>query len=168
METRIKPGINLPVGRLGEVKSSYLAQIMRLTWDVTKGSGHLLAIKYRFTFHAQKGSHGLPAWLHTYTLGKGKGLRQGSGLARRARESLKALRSVPPHTLSHPAWGGKDGDSSAASPRSTPAHWVPSRARDGLVMNYTTPGGAEFRGSSWDPEPHTEIAVGLGMHRASR
>ena len=144
---------------------------MRLTWDVTKGSDHLLAIKYRFTFHAQKGSHGLPACLPGFTptlLGKGEGGGQGSGLAHRARESWKVLRSVPPHTLSHPAWGGKDGDSSAASPRSTPAHRVPSRARDVLAMNYTTPGGAEFRGSSCDPEPHTEIAVGLGMHRASR
>ena len=86
METRIKPGINLPVGRLGEVKSSYLAQIMRLTWDVTKGSDHLLAIKYRFTFHAQKGSRGLPACLPGFTptlLGKGEGGGQGSGLAHR-------------------------------------------------------------------------------------
>ena len=80
----------------------------------------------------------------------------------RARESWKVLRPVPPRTLSHPAWGGKDGDSSAASPRSTPAHRVPGRARDVLAMKYTTPGGAEY------PEPHTEIAVGLGMHRASR
>lgn len=72
------------------------------------------------------------------------------------------------HTLSHPAWGGKDGDSSAASPRSTLAHRVPNRPRDVLAMNYTTPGGAEFRGSSWDSEPHIEMAGGLGMHRASQ
>lgn len=109
-----------------------------------------------------------PAWLHTCTSGERGGVRAGVRPRTQARESCKVLRSIPPHTLSRPAWGGEDGDSSAASPRSTPAHRVPNGARDVLAMTYTTPGGAEFRGSSWDPEPHTEIAGGLGMHRASQ
>lgn len=111
----------------------------------------------------------LPACLasHLHFWGKGRGEGRGPAL----HTGMRVLEGPEVRPSSHPeppCLGQKRWRQLCCQPKVHAGPPGPSRARDVLAMNYTTPAGAEFRGSSCDPEPHTEIAVGLGMHRANR
>lgn len=114
---------------------------MRLTWDGDKRKWSPLAIKYRFTFHAQKGSHGLPAWLHTYTWGKGRGEGRVRP-ARRARESQRLWEVRPSSHPEPPRLGRKRWRQLCCQPKIHASPPGPQQSQGwARVMNYTTPRG---------------------------